>query len=105
MSYALGLAAARPAPAGILALSGFIPTVEGLELDLERREGLRVAIAHGTHDPVIGVEWSRAARDALRSAGADLTYVESPVGHTLDPRELPTLAEWVRRTLTPAAMA
>ena len=105
MAYALGLAAGRPAPAGILGLSGFIPNVEGLELDLERREGLRVAIAHGTGDPIIGVEWGRAARDALRSAGAEVTYVESPVGHTLDPRELPGLAEWVRSTLTPAATA
>jgi phospholipase/carboxylesterase len=64
-----------------------------------------VAIAHGTGDPIIGVEWGRAARDALRSAGADVTYVESPVGHTLDPRELPRLAEWVRSTLAPAATA
>jgi phospholipase/carboxylesterase len=105
MAYALGLAAGRPAPAGILALSGFIPTVDGLELDLDRREGLRVAIAHGANDPIIGVEWGRAARDALQSAGADVTYVESPVGHTLDPRRLPELTEWVRTTLTPAATA
>jgi phospholipase/carboxylesterase len=105
MSYALGLAAGRPAPAGVLALSGFVPTVEGLELDLEGRAGLRVAIAHGVNDQVIGVEWGRAARDALQSAGADVTYLESPVGHTLDPRQLPTLAEWVRRTLEPAAAA
>ena len=39
MSYALGLAAGRPAPAGIVALSGFIPTVDGLELDLPSRAG------------------------------------------------------------------
>jgi phospholipase/carboxylesterase len=105
MSYALGLATGRLAPVGVLALSGFIPTVEGLELDLEGREGLRVAIAHGVNDPVIGVEWGRAARDALESAGADVTYLESPAAHTLDPRQLPTLAEWVRRTLEPAAAA
>ncbi|MFL5819176.1 MAG: alpha/beta hydrolase [Solirubrobacteraceae bacterium] len=103
MSYALGLAAGRPTPAGILALSGFIPTVDGLVLEIEGREGLPVAIAHGTNDQVIGVEWGRTARDALRAAGADVTYLESPVAHTLDPRELPTLADWVRRTLTPAA--
>lgn len=39
MSYALGLGAGRPAPAGILALSGFMPTVEGFELALDGREG------------------------------------------------------------------
>src|SRR5579863_6282804 len=31
MSYALGLGPGRPAPAGILAFSGFIPAVEGWE--------------------------------------------------------------------------
>jgi phospholipase/carboxylesterase len=39
MSYALGLGGGRPAPAGILALSGFIPEVERFELDLSGREG------------------------------------------------------------------
>src|SRR3954449_10018014 len=47
MSYALGLGAGRPAPAGLLAFSGFMPTVEGFELDLSDREGLPVAIGHG----------------------------------------------------------
>jgi phospholipase/carboxylesterase len=96
MSYALGLGRGRPAPAGILALSGFMPTVEGFELDLDDREGFPVAIGHGTHDPVIGVEWGRDARDRLTAAGADVLYRESPMGHSLDPRELPTFTEWVR---------
>jgi phospholipase/carboxylesterase len=96
MSYALGLGRGRPAPAGILALSGFMPTVEGFELDLENREGFPVAIGHGTNDPVIGVEWGRDARDRLTAAGADVLYRESPMGHSLDPRELPTFTDWVR---------
>ena len=37
MSYALGLSGARPVPAGILAFSGFIPTVEGWQPDLASR--------------------------------------------------------------------
>jgi phospholipase/carboxylesterase len=100
MAYAVGLGEGRPAPAGILALSGFIPTVEGFELDLQERSGFPVAIGHGTNDAVIGVEWGRAARDALTSAGAAVTYRESPAAHTLDPRELPTFTDWVRQTLT-----
>jgi phospholipase/carboxylesterase len=96
MSYALGLGRGRPAPAGILALSGFMPTVEGFELDLDNREGFPVAIGHGTNDPVIGVEWGRDARDRLTAAGADVLYRESPMGHSLDPRELPTFTDWVR---------
>jgi phospholipase/carboxylesterase len=99
MAYALGLGRGRPAPAGILALSGFMPTVEGFELDLDNREGFPVAIGHGTLDQVIGVEWGRDARDRLTAAGADVLYREYPMPHTLDPRELPTFTEWVRKTL------
>ena len=36
MAYALGLGAGRPTPAGIVAMSGFIPTVEGWSADLDR---------------------------------------------------------------------
>src|SRR4051794_12889328 len=46
MSYALGLAAGRTAPRALLALSGFMPVVEGLELDLER-PGLELVMEHG----------------------------------------------------------
>ena len=85
MSYALGLAASRPRPAAILAMSGFIPTVEGFELGLETRAGLPVSISHGTYDPVIGVEFGREARDRLDAAGLDVTYREDPVAHQIAP--------------------
>lgn len=85
MSYALGLGAGRPRPAAILAFSGFIPTVDGFELDLDARAGLPVSIAHGTHDPVIGVEFGRDARARLEAAGLAVDYREDPVGHTIAP--------------------
>jgi phospholipase/carboxylesterase len=92
MSYALGLGRS-PAkrPAALLPLSGFMPSVEGLELDLTGLEGFPVAIAHGSLDPVIPVDFSRAAREALTDAGADVAYHESPIGHTIDPRIIPVL--------------
>ncbi|HZI91781.1 MAG TPA: hypothetical protein VFD31_09180 [Thermoleophilaceae bacterium] len=95
MSYATAMGAGRPAPAGIVALSGFVPTVEGFELDLERRQGLPAFIGHGSADPVIGVEWGRDARDRLEAAGADVTYRESAVGHGIDPRVMAELPAWV----------
>jgi phospholipase/carboxylesterase len=95
MAYSLGLGPSRPRPAGILALSGFLPTVEGFELDLDRAAGLPVAIGHGTHDPVISVDFGRDARDRLTAAGADVTYRESPMAHTIDPAFLSELAGWV----------
>jgi phospholipase/carboxylesterase len=96
MSYALGLGARRPAPAGILALSGFLPEVDGFELDLESRRGLPVAIGHGAYDPVIGVEFGREARERLAQAGLDVTYRESPMAHTIDPGYIEQLrGEWL----------
>jgi phospholipase/carboxylesterase len=88
MSYSLGLAAGRARPAAILAMSGFIPTVDGFELDLESRAGLPVSISHGTYDPVIGVEWGHDARDRLRAAGAEVAYREDPVAHQITPAGL-----------------
>ena len=96
MSYAVGLGAGRPQPAGIVALSGFMPTVEGFQLDLSERSGFPVAIGHGTGDPVIGVQWGRQARERLEAAGADVTYEEHPGGHQIDPRFLRDLPAWLR---------
>lgn len=88
MSYALSLAAERPRPAGILAFSGFVPRVEGLELDLGARAGLPVSIAHGAFDPIIAVEWGRDARERLETAGLAVTYREDPVAHQISPGAL-----------------
>jgi phospholipase/carboxylesterase len=95
MSYALGLGRGRPVPAGILALSGFIPTVDGWEPELEPRRGMPVLIAHGSLDPVISVDFARAARDLLTAAGLAVEYRETPMGHTIDPRLLPELQAWL----------
>jgi phospholipase/carboxylesterase len=99
MSYAIGLGRGRPTPAGIMALSGFIPTVEGFELELERAVGLPVAIAHGSADPVISVDFGRDARRRLEAAGADVLYRESPVVHTIDPAIIPELRDWLEKAI------
>jgi phospholipase/carboxylesterase len=96
MSYALGLG--RPPakrPAALMPLSGFMPSVDGLELDLSGLDGFPVAIAHGTFDEVIPVDYSRAARDVLAAAGADIAYQESPLGHTIDPAIIPALRGFI----------
>jgi phospholipase/carboxylesterase len=104
MSYALGLGPGRPRPAGILALSGFLPAVDGFELDLAKARDLPVAIGHGAQDPVITVDFGRDARDRLSAAGARVTYRESPMAHTIDPRFLRELQQtWLPQTISAAA--
>jgi phospholipase/carboxylesterase len=98
MSYVLGLDVERPAPRGILAFSGFIPTVEGWQPDLAGRTGVRVFIAHGRRDQVIAIEFAHAAASRLREAGLQVEYRESDAGHHIDPRELPQAGTWLRAT-------
>jgi phospholipase/carboxylesterase len=94
MSLALGLGTGRPRPAAIAGFSGFIPEVEGWELDTTRPMP-PVALGHGTLDPVIPVEFGRRARDTLLAAGADLLYREYPLPHTLDPAFLVEVRDWL----------
>ena len=97
MSYATGLGPRRPAPAGILAMSGFIPTVEGWDAELETRPELPVFITHGSRDPVISVDFARDARRRLEGAGLPVDYHEHNGGHQLDPRTLPRVTEWIEQ--------
>ena len=101
MAYALSLGAGRARPAGLIAMSGFMPEVDGFEFDLEARRDFPVAIAHGILDPVISVEFSRTARRRLEAAGATILYRESRMPHTIDPRFLDELGPWVHEVIPP----
>jgi phospholipase/carboxylesterase len=95
MSYSLALAGDRPAPAGILAFSGFVPTVEGWEPHLADRTTTRAFVAHGRNDPIMAVEFGRRARELLEAGGLEVTYLESDVGHSIDPAHVPAAVEWL----------
>jgi phospholipase/carboxylesterase len=102
MSYALGLGAERPAPAGILALSGFIPTVEGWTPALDepaRAARTKVFVSHGVHDPVIEVGFARRARGLLATGGFEVEYRETPAAHHLEPEGMRAAAAWAQALL------
>jgi phospholipase/carboxylesterase len=103
MSYALGLGATRPAPAGVLAFSGFIPTVEGWGPSLADRGALRVFIAHGRSDPVIDVSFARRARALLERGGLAVDYQEVEAGHQIAAVSVPHAIAWLGELLPVAA--
>ena len=102
MSYAMGLSADRPAVAGILAFSGFVPIVDDWAPDLASRARTRVFIAHGRRDPIMDVDFARRARELLEQGGLDVEYHESDAGHHIDPAHIPSAVAWLDATL-PAA--
>jgi phospholipase/carboxylesterase len=99
MSYALGLGPDRPAPAGILAFSGFVPTVDGWQPSLADRTGTRAFVAHGRHDPVMAVTFARQAHELLAAAGLDVAYHESDAAHHIDPAHVPAAIAWLASTI------
>lgn len=95
MSFSTGLGPDRPATAGLLCFSGFIPTVETWSPSFNDRTDLPVFIAHGTEDPVISVEFARSAHIKLESAGLPIDYHEFRGGHTIDPGLIEPAAAFV----------
>jgi phospholipase/carboxylesterase len=95
MSLAVGLGTGRPRPAAVIALSGFVPTVDGWELDAGRPFP-PIAMAHGTYDPVIPVEHAHRSLAQLEAAGAEVLYREYPIDHAIDPGFVRELVPFVR---------
>jgi phospholipase/carboxylesterase len=94
MSYSVALGPGRPVPAGLIALSGFIPSVDGWQPELGSRRGLPVLIHHGEQDPVISVEFARRARELLEAGGLHPQYTETDAGHWLPPEIVPALRDF-----------
>ncbi len=95
MSYALGLSGDRPVPAGLLAFSGFVPTVEGWQSELSSRSDLPVFIAHGRQDPIMEVGFARRAKELLEAGGLPVDYHESDAAHHIDPAHVPAAVAWL----------
>jgi phospholipase/carboxylesterase len=99
MSYALGLGRDRPVPGGILAFSGFVPTVEGWQPSLADRAQLPVFVAHGRRDPVMDVAFARQARELLEEGGLRVEYHESDAAHHVDPAHVGAAIAWLPKVV------
>ncbi|HET6601968.1 MAG TPA: hypothetical protein VFG57_08375 [Gaiella sp.] len=97
MSYAMSLGPGRPRPAGLVAMSGFLPRVADWPLEPERLRGVPVGIAHGSLDPIIPAQFAAEAEATLTAAGADVLRLSSPVPHMVDPDWIEPLRDLVAR--------
>ncbi len=64
-------------------------------VDLAGVRGKPYLVMHGQHDPLIPVTHGREARDWLREAGADVTYHEYPMGHTVSEPSIGAMNAWL----------
>ena len=84
---------------GIIAHSGYIADVEGVEFKLGDLGELGLFIAHGTHDGVIPVDFSQGARDFLEGTSAEVVYREYPMDHQISQESLSDLVNWLKDRL------
>ena len=102
MTYALGLGADRPRPAGLIAPERLHPDRRGLRAGRRRPAcRSRSATAPTTRSSPSSSAATRATGSS--SAGADVTYRESPMPHTIDPAYLDELRGWVSARAETAA--
>ena len=80
---------------GTALLSGYLPLNSGLAVDEAQLRDRPVFVAHGTGDQVLPVALGRQAREYLVRLGADVTYREYRIGHSIGPEELVELAAWL----------
>jgi phospholipase/carboxylesterase len=99
MSYAMALSGERPAVAGVLAFSGFVPTVAGWSPRFDDRSDTRAFITHGRNDPIFGVEFAHHARELLAAGGLSVECHESELGHQIEPAHLAAASDWLRASL------
>ncbi len=99
MSYAMALSADRPPVAGILAFSGFVPTVDDWHPRFDDRRETGAFIAHGRRDPIMEVGFARRAREILEAGGLEVEYHESDLGHQIDPAHLAAARSWLTASL------
>jgi thioredoxin 1 len=100
LAVALGLRRSeRPHPAGVVALSSYLPEVEGVEYDWEGAKAVPVLVQHGTDDPMIRVERGRALATTLIGHGVPVVYSEYPMGHAVALESIQAAHRWLDAVL------
>jgi len=95
LALALGLGPSeRPRPAGVLAMSSFVPPGL-LGIDLEHARDVPVLLQHGTADPMIPTAGTRRLAEALIEAGLPVVYGEYPMGHEVSLESVQQAQRWL----------
>jgi thioredoxin 1 len=96
LAIALSLRSSESAhPAGAVAMSPFLPALDGLELDDDAVGSIPVLVQHGTNDPMIPVKQARLLARALQAAGVPTVFREYPMEHQVALESLQDARAWL----------
>ena len=103
MTYRYGLR--RPEMfAGLVVLSGRVPSPELLADNLPEHREQPIFVAHGTQDTVIEVEAARESRDFLTSQCYSPQYREYNMAHEISQDVITDLVPWLHNVMPPPAL-
>jgi len=94
MSYAFALTHPEETR-GVVAHSGYVPEDTSLAFKWDRLKGKRFFVAHGTQDPVIGIQFARRAKELLGKTEANVTYKEYPIPHSMSEESVTDVSSWL----------
>jgi phospholipase/carboxylesterase len=88
--------------AGIMALSTYLPLVDGFEFELNpANASVSIFYAHGTQDPVVPLQLAELTRNELTARGCSILWHTYPMPHAVHPQEVQHLRAWLLSVLTP----
>ena len=86
--------------AGLMALSTYLPLADTLAAERSAANaGISVFMAHGKHDPLIGVDRAISSRDALRSLDYEVQWRTYPMPHAVCPAEIRDIGAWLAQVI------
>lgn len=98
VNYQAALTYPKPL-AGMLALSTYFPTAEGIELSPANRS-LPIDVYHGSHDPMVPEAMAHSSVEKLRSLGYQPGYKSYPMQHAVCAEEVQDISRFLQSVLS-----
>jgi len=90
----------RPALAGVLALSGYLPLADLLAQEkCADHSSLVIRMDHGDQDPVVSFAVAERGRDLIESQGYEVEFHRYPMAHSLCAAQMESLRNWIVQRL------
>jgi phospholipase/carboxylesterase len=87
--------------AGLAGMSGYLPLAAATAAERSAANAdVPIFLAHGSADPVVGLERGSASRDALVALGHEVEWHDYPMEHSVCPEEIADLNRWLLGVLT-----
>jgi len=94
MVLTVALAGSTPRPQAVVAMSGYLPDVDGIDYAWSE-ELPPVLVLHGSLDPVVAIDKGLSAAARLEEHGLDVTFRDYPMEHEVSMDSLADARTWL----------